>query len=82
MRLYILFGQRKQRYAGEYAPEALEIMDEFAFDENPGWLSEKQDDYHVSDEFEALQIVPVTVSMDELKHRLIPVDSAIAGQLA
>lgn len=51
MRLYILLGQRKQQYAGEYAPEAL-------------------------------QIVPVTISMDELKKRLIPVDSAIAGQLA
>ncbi len=35
MKLHILFGQRKQSYEGEYAPEVLTCWDEYAVDENP-----------------------------------------------
>ncbi len=35
MKLYVMFGQRKESYPGEYAPEALLCWDEFCVDENP-----------------------------------------------
>lgn len=41
MKIYVLFGQREERYEGQYAPEAMEIMDEFGYDENPQYLHRK-----------------------------------------
>ena len=35
MNLHILFGQRKQSYAGEYAPEVLVCWTESDVEENP-----------------------------------------------
>ncbi len=43
MKLYVLFGQRKCTYDGQYAPEALAIADEWTMDENPQYIGEELD---------------------------------------
>lgn len=35
MHLYVLFAQRKEGYPGEFGPEALEVVDCYAADDNP-----------------------------------------------
>ena len=58
MKLYVLFAQRECRYEGEYAPEAVHVVDEFSYDENPHWLNERLEEAKKDDEFVAAAIVP------------------------
>lgn len=74
MILYILFGQRKERYEGEYAPEALEVCDEYTMDENPAWLGEKKAEYEKDSSFVALEVVEVDMggkAQDAIRGRLV-----------
>ena len=54
MKLYILFGQLIERYPGEYAPEALECMDEYGMEENPEYLDDKMKEFSKTEEFEKI----------------------------
>lgn len=67
MKLHVLFGQRFQAYEGQYAPEALAVIDEFAYDETSGaWIYEQHDTHQKAGEFKALRIVTINISHDEL----------------
>lgn len=70
MKLFILFGQRKQRYEGEYAPEALTVWDEYAVDENPGGFEEDIEatkKKHGGDkEFSSFKVIAVNVNGDKI----------------
>jgi hypothetical protein len=59
--VFILFGQRNQGYPGQYAPEALEIMDEFAYEENGVWLHDKLAELEKTKEFEGLRIIEINL---------------------
>lgn len=59
MNLYIIFGQRKERYAGQYAPEALGIIDEDGYDENPDWLANEIAKYRADSSFLAVKVVTI-----------------------
>jgi hypothetical protein len=39
--IYVIFAQRIESYEGQYAPEALEVMDEYGYDENAEWLESR-----------------------------------------
>jgi hypothetical protein len=56
MDIYILFAQRKERYAGEYAPEALAVLDEAGHDENPAYLAEELKKAEASGDFSSAKI--------------------------
>lgn len=56
MNLYIIFGQRIERYPGEYAPEALEVMDEYGMEENGQWLEEKLEEHRKNTDFLGVSI--------------------------
>lgn len=74
MNLYVLFGQRKEGYTEQYAPEALEVMDEFAYDENGQWLEDKLKEHEATKEFLALKIVRVDLgagSQENIRHLLV-----------
>ena len=60
MILYVLFGQRKEDYPEQHAPEALEIMDEYAAEQNAEWLEEKRKEYEETGEFVALRIMEIS----------------------
>lgn len=79
MKIYVVFGQRKCRYLGEYAPEALDVMDEFGMDENPEYLENKKREYILSNEFDAVSIIPIEVSRKEIEQRLGVNQSPIEG---
>lgn len=68
MILHILFGQRKQRYEGEYAPEALVTWDEYCVDENPeGWetaVAEAKAKY--GEEMSSMKIINVSCDGDKI----------------
>ena len=70
MKIYVLFAQRKCRYNGEYAPEALEVIDEFGMDENPEFLRLKQKEYENTKEFDSVVIIPIAVSNADIDSRL------------
>jgi len=72
MSVYILFGQRICDYPGQYAPEALEVMDEFAYDENGVWLHDKLEAAEKTKEFEALRIVNIGLGdMEKLRELIV-----------
>lgn len=70
MKIYVLFAQRKCRYDGEYAPEALEVIDEFGMDENPEFLRIKQEEYKNTNEFDSVVIIPINVLDADIDARL------------
>jgi len=81
MNVYILFGQRICDYPGQFAPEALEVMDEFAYDENAEWLHEKLEAAKKTKEFEALRIIHIGVGdMEKLRELIVGIPS-IKGEV-
>lgn len=72
MDLHILFAQRKQRYAGEYGPEALASMTEYEYSDNPDYLPLQQAEYEKSGEFERLQIITLKTDEEAILQRLFP----------
>lgn len=66
MWLHILFGQRMQRYDGEYAPEPLECWSEYEVDENPEGFQEaiKKHQAKLGNEFDKMQVFKVRVDQD------------------
>ena len=61
MKLYILFGHRFESYEGQYAPEALEVVDECTMDENSEWIYEKKKKYEETGDFDILKIMVVHI---------------------
>lgn len=81
MNVYILFGQRICDYPGQYAPEALELMDEFAYDENAEWLHKKLEAAEKTKEFSALRIIEIDLGdLDKLRELIIGIPS-IKGEV-
>lgn len=65
--LYVLFGQRKCSYEGEFFPEALFVDGEYSYEENGGeYLKEKQTEYEETGEFETLKIIEIEISERQL----------------
>lgn len=66
MWLHILFGQRMQRYDGEYAPEPLECWSEFEVEENYEGFREAVEKHRkkLDGEFENMQVFKVRVDHD------------------
>lgn len=73
MDLYILFGQRKEAYEGEFGPEALLCWEEFSVDENPsGWdeaLAETRKKYEA--DMAAMRVMKIRVDQDKIRKLLI-----------
>ncbi len=73
MKIHILFGQRAERYEGEFAPEVLTARDEFTVEENPdGWESELSSTKAVSGkDMVAMREVVVEVDGDKIRNLLL-----------
>ncbi|SER93935.1 hypothetical protein SAMN04244573_04616 [Azotobacter beijerinckii] len=57
IKLFVLFGQRKCDYSGQYALEALACMDEIGHSDNPDYLEGEYAKHEQSGEFDRLSIV-------------------------
>lgn len=62
MKLHIIFGQRECRYEGQYAPEALGIVDEHCHDENPGYLTAALSKARDNKDFIAVEVVDIELN--------------------
>lgn len=82
MKLYVIFAQRKEHYFGEYAPEALDVADEFAYDENPDWLQDKLKNYRTEAHWEKVEIIgiDVTSNLIEAIMRPDPIKAYVSGK--
>jgi hypothetical protein len=81
MILNILFGQRKCRYDGEYAHEALEVADELVMEENPDWIIDCARQYTSNPEFESAAILVVRVDDAAINACLFPNQVVIDGEV-
>lgn len=77
MKLFVLFGQRKCDYPGQYAMEALACMDENGQSDNPDYLEGEHAKYKESGEFDRLSIVELSVSEKDVRSVLYPEHTTI-----
>lgn len=81
MKLYILFAQHHENYEGEHAPEAVEVMDEYSYEENAEWLYAKKEEYDVQSHIRSTVIVAMEVNQDEIRKRLLPKFPEVTAKL-
>ena len=72
MILKVLFGRRTGSYKDEYAPEALNISDEYTDDENPDFIADKLKEYQKQEIFDGLEIIEIEVDEDKIISILNP----------
>jgi hypothetical protein len=78
MKLFIVFAQRKCSYEGQYAPEALHVVDEYSRDENPTWIEERLAEVEANDDFVSAAIIEVVLGdadYEEIQSRLTGITS-------
>ena len=73
MKLYIVFGQRECRYEGQYAPEAVGVVDEYCHEDNPDALGEILAEARKNPDFVAVDTVEIELGQNG--------QDAIAAQL-
>lgn len=79
MKLHIIFGQRKCSYDGEFAPEALDIADEFTVDQNPVWLDLRLSEHRKDASFSAVEVLIVRVPSKAVIELLAPKAPEVEG---
>ena len=79
MKIHVIIGQRKCKYAGEYGIESIACMSEYEFGDNPDYLMGELDKARKSDEFASVEIIDLEVSEKELTAILFPANKAVAA---
>ena len=72
MELLVLIGQRKERYEGEYALEALAVIDDVGDNDNPDYMHKQFQEQHTTGDFDALAVVRLEVSEKAIREVLYP----------
>ena len=72
MKVLVLFGSRKATYPGQYAPEALECIDEYVHEEFPTYLTDKKAEYLATNDFDSLEIITLEVNENDVSAKLFP----------
>lgn len=81
MILKVIFVQRKCRYDGEFAPEAMECMTEYAYEDNPEWIENKLTLYKKNDEFTSAEIIDINIDENKVLGILFPAKDPINGKI-
>lgn len=81
MDFFVLVGHRKETYKGEYAPEALEVIDDIGNHENPDFLIKKKAEYERTQEFNSLTIIRIRVPAKSITDALYPKQNTIHGSV-
>jgi hypothetical protein len=81
MILHILMGQRTESYPGQYAPEALAIIDEHGHSDNPEYMAGEKAKFLASNEFESLAVIDLDVSASAISSHLRPKHNAVAATI-
>jgi hypothetical protein len=80
MKIHVLFGQRRERYEGEHAPEILCAWDEWSIEENPDGFSEAVElaRKEVGEEMVATRVIILDVDGDKIRKMLVGVPRVAA----
>lgn len=73
MKIYILYGQRKQSYEGQYLPELLDAVDDGVLDESPQIMTELRAKHVASKEFTGVEWFTLQMpksALEEIQQRL------------
>lgn len=81
MKLFVLFAQRKERYPGEYAPEALHCIDEYGNDDNPSFLLDAKADAIATGEFSTVEIIALDFNGAKVHSILNPTHEVIPASI-
>jgi len=79
MKIYLLIGQRKCSYPGQYAPELLDSIDSLSLDENSDFLTEREAYHRDSEEFSKVAWCTVHVN-DKAVDKLLKIEVPDLGQ--
>lgn len=79
--LYLLFGQRKCSYPGQYEMEVLESCDYVTQDENPSFMKEKYDYYYQSKQFTHLRWISISIFRSAIEDQLFESKFSIHGEV-
>lgn len=78
MDICVLMAQRKERYEGEYAPEALACNSGPGHDDHPDYLHEEKARADASGEFESTAIIRFAASSADIMRILRPGQQRVA----
>ena len=83
MILKVLFVQRVESYAGQFAPEAVHVVDEFTYDENPQGFQERCDTIidALGDEIVGHEILEIKVDQQAVRNRVLHLSPPLSGIL-
>lgn len=81
MKLFVLFGHRKEDYPDQHGLEALACATQADTDENPDYLPEQLEKYQASREFGGLGIVQLEVSGADIRRRIYPELSSVPADV-
>lgn len=83
MDLHVLFMQRKERYEGQYGPEALVCWDEYCIDENPeGFEAAVAQQKRLSkDDAAGFAMVKITIDGDKVREMCLQQDHRLTGDI-
>ena len=81
MEFHILIGQRKCSYPQQYAPEALAVMTGAEYSDNPDYLHDTQREHKIDNEFDAVEIITLKVSTEEIEKRLFPEHAHVSAEV-
>lgn len=79
MKIHALFGQRKCRYDGEYAPELLEACDQYTMEETPEWMEEKRTEHAKDSDIKELRMILIEISDVVIDRAFRPIETAGAA---
>ena len=80
MDIYVLFIQRKESYAGQYGIEALEVMDEYSYSDNPEYLDKELTKQRLKSDIAKAEIVKISVDEYAVTKILYP-DNNVKGNV-
>ena len=70
MKIITLWGQRIERYKGEYAPELLAAIDEFGNDDYPQYLDDEESNANKNNEFSVVRRIVIQIPQKDFEEQL------------
>lgn len=77
----VLFIHRKETYSKQYAPEAVEIIDEWSEEDNLGYLENKKNEYLKQSDIVQATIINISLDREEIESKLYPKNEQIEGEI-
>lgn len=83
MILKVLFIQRKEAYEGQHAPEAVAVVDEFTYDENPQAFHSECEVIiaDIGNELAGHEVIDIEVDQSEIRRRILGETHPLSGVL-